>query len=275
MACTDLVAATQAWHEDRLAKLTADDGWLTLVGLHWLKEGPNMFGSMSESDIVFPANFPSQGGCLTRSGSIVSLTVASDVCLLVGGEPFVGGVVKTDADDEPHTFFLGSVSFMVIQRGDRLGVRVRDTATEQRKAFKGIPRFPTNPAWRIAGRFERFETQRTLRVPNVLGDITDMLAPGQVVFNVNGQEYHLTPVADPDDPELFFIFRDLTSSTETYGSGRFLYADRPQDGEVILDFNCAYNPPCAFTPFATCPLPPPENRLNVRIEAGEKRVGDH
>eukprot|EP00668_Euglena_longa_P014785 GGOE01018810.1.p1 GENE.GGOE01018810.1~~GGOE01018810.1.p1 ORF type:complete len:196 (+),score=10.27 GGOE01018810.1:39-590(+) len=183
MACTDLVAATQAWHEDRLAKLTADDGWLTLVGLHWLKEGPNMFGSMSESDIVFPANFP---------------------C-----------------------------------------------------------------------RFERFETQRTLRVPNVLGDITDMLAPGQVVFNVNGQEYHLTPVADPDDPELFFIFRDLTSSTETYGSGRFLYADRPQDGEVILDFNCAYNPPCAFTPFATCPLPPPENRLNVRIEAGEKRVGDH
>ncbi|HYO72786.1 MAG TPA: DUF1684 domain-containing protein, partial [Archangium sp.] len=138
-----------------------------------------------------------------------------------------------------------------------------------------IPTFPVSAAWRLEGRFEPATTPGKMSVPTVLGTVEEMSSPGTIVFTVNGQEYRLDPVREPGEDQLFIIFADPTNRAETYGAGRFLYEDLPRDGKVVLDFNRAYNPPCAFSPYATCPLPPPQNRLKLRVEAGEKRYGDH
>lgn len=274
-APSGIEAETRAWHAERIARLTAENGWLTLVGLHWLREGTQRFGSAPDSDLVFPAVFPAHTGTFTRKGSSVSLTLEPGSSLTLEGKPFTGGVVRTDADGKPDTLALGTVRFFVIRRGERLGVRVRDSEAATRKAFHGIPTYLPSATWRVEARFEPALTERKLAVPNVLGEVTEMAAPGTAVFTVGGQEYRLDAVVETGGHELFFVFGDQTNRDETYGAGRFLYADMPKDGKVVLDFNRAYNPPCAFTAFATCPLPPPQNRLKVRVEAGEKRYGDH
>jgi uncharacterized protein (DUF1684 family) len=268
-------AETREWHAKRVARLTADDGWLTLVGLHWLQEGPNRFGSASDNELIFPASVPAHAGTFTRKGDAVSLTLQPGVSPTLEGKPFTGGALHSDAEGKPDTLALGTLRFFVIRRGERLGVRVKDSAAEARKAFHGIPTYAPNAAWRVEGRLEPAKAEHKLSVPNVLGEVEEMVSPGAVVFTFGGQEYRLTPVVEPGEDQLFFIFGDLTNRDATYGAGRFLYADMPKDGKVVLDFNRAYNPPCAFTAFATCPLPPPQNRLKVRVEAGEKRYGDH
>jgi len=157
----------------------------------------------------------------------------------------------------------------VIQRGDRMGIRLRDPESQYRKGFKGIVSFPASAAYRVTARF--VAEPRKIPILNVLGQTEDSECPGYVVFRLAGKEYRLYPIIEtPGDKELFYIFRDLTAGKETYGAGRFLYSDLPKDGKVVLDFNKAYNPPCAFTPYATCPLPPKQNHIAVRIEAGEK-----
>lgn len=268
-------AQTRAWHERRIAQLTAEDGWLSLVGLHWLKEGQNRFGSAADNDLLFPASVPAHAGAFTRKGNTVSLALEPGMSLTLEGKPFTGGILRSDAEGRPDTLALGSLRFFVIRRGERLGVRVKDLEAPTRKAFHGIPTYPPNLAWRVEGRFEPSTAEHKLPVPNVLGKVEDMSSPGTVVFTFSGQEYRLTPVVEPGENELFFIFGDLTNRDETYGAGRFLYAPMPKDGKVVLDFNQAYNPPCAFTSFATCPLPPASNRLKIRVEAGEKRYGNH
>jgi hypothetical protein len=272
---TDLEAQTRAWHRERIARLTAEDGWLTLVGLHWLEEGDSRFGSAPDNTLVFPASAPAHAGTFTRKGQTVSLSVAPGVTLTRDGQPFTGGTLRSDATGQPDTLALGTLRLMIIRRGERLGVRVRDPQAAARKSFHGIPTYPYGAAWRVEGRFEPATAERKLSVPNVLGDVVEMASPGTVVFMVGGQEHRLEAVVERGAHELFFVFGDLTNRDETYGAGRFLYADMPQDGKVVLDFNRAHNPPCAFTPFATCPLPPPQNRLKLRVEAGEKRYGDH
>lgn len=271
---SELEAETRAWHQKRIAGLTSEEGWLSLVGLHWLKEGDNRFGSAQDNDLVFPASTPAHIGTLTNKGGKVTLTVQPGSSLTRAGQPFTGGEVG-DSESEKDVLMLGSLRFYIIRRGDRIGVRVKDTEAPARKQFHGIPTWPVSTAWRIEGRFEPAATPRKLAVPTVLGTVDEETSPGTIVFTVNGQEYRLDPVQENSSDQLFIIFADLTNRTESYGAGRFLYADPPKDGKVVLDFNRAYNPPCAFSPYATCPLPPPQNRLKLRVEAGEKRYGDH
>ncbi len=268
-------AETRAWHAGRIARLSSEDGWLSLVGLHWLEEGETRLGSAPDNALVLPASVPARLGTLTRKADTVSLALPPGVSVTVDGKPFQGGVLRTDAEGSPDTVALGTVRFFIIRRGDRLGVRVKDAEAPTRKGFHGIPTYAPSAAWRLEGRFEPSTTGKKIAVPNVLGEVEDMVSPGTVVFTVGGQEYRLSPVEEPGSNQFFFIFGDLTNRDETYGAGRFLYTDLPKDGKVVLDFNRAYNPPCAFTPFATCPLPPPQNKLKVRVEAGEKRSGGH
>ena len=267
-------AETREWHAKRISRLKTEDGWLSLVGLHWLKEGDNRFGSAPDNDVVFPAPAPAKVGTFTRKGDAVSLSLAPGVSLTLDGKPFTGGAVRSDAQGGPDTLALGTMRFFAIRRGERLGIRVKDSEAPTRKNFHGIPTYAPSPAWRLEARFEPAPTQTKIAVPNVLGEVEEMVSPGTAVFTVNGQEYRLAPV-DDGSGQLFFIFGDLTNRDDTYGAGRFVYTDMPKDGKVVLDFNRSYNPPCAFTPFATCPLPPPQNRLKLRVEAGEKRYGEH
>jgi uncharacterized protein len=271
----DVVAATQAWQAERLQRLTSEEGWLTLVGLAWLKEGEQVAGSAPDSAVPLPASVPARAGTFVRQGNTVRFQPAAGVTFTLDGKPFAGGALRTDAQDTLDVLKLGSVSLQVIQRGDRLGVRVKDSEAPARKQFHGIPLFQPSDAWKVEARLVPDATPRTISVPTVLGTQEPMKSPGTLVFTVGGKEHKLLPVAE-DGGELFIIFGDETNRDTTYGAGRFLEAPAPdKDGRVVLDFNRAYNPPCAFSRFATCPLPPKGNRLALRVEAGEKRAGDH
>jgi uncharacterized protein len=276
-ALDDVAASTHAWQEDRLKRLQSEDGWLSLVGLGWLKEGANRAGSDGRADVVFPQGAPKEVGTFTRSGRKVSFQPAPGVSVTRDGKPFAGGTVQSDQEgrSEPDILQLGRLRFQLIDRGERIGVRIKDPEARARKEFKGIPTYPPSARWRIVARWEPADPPREIAVPNVLGEIERSPSPGTAIFTIDGKEYRLTPVLEVDNPDLFFIFADGTNRTETYGAGRFLYAQPAKDGTVVLDFNRAYNPPCAFSAFATCPLPPKQNRLALRVEAGEKRVAGH
>jgi len=272
----NVVSATRSWQEERLKNLQSEDGWLTLVGLGWLKEGSSSAGSGKDVDVEFPRDAPALIGTFTRSGSSVAFNPAKGVAVSRGGQPFTGGALKTDASGaEPDVLQAGRFRFYVIARGERLGVRIKDPEAHTRKEFKGIPTYPASEQWRIRARWEPAAKATTIAVPNILGEVETMPSPGTAVFTVQGKDVRLTPVLEEGSSDLFFVFADETNKTETYGAGRFLYASPPENGSVVLDFNRAYNPPCAFTPFATCPLPPKQNRLALKVEAGEKRIGSH
>ena len=276
-ASEDIASATRAWEERRLKRLQADDGWLTLVGLGWLKEGVNTAGADGKAAVVFPEGAPRQVGTFTRSGAKVSFQPASGVPVTRDGQPFTGGPVQSDEEGRarPDILQVGRFRFQLIARGNRIGVRIKDPEARARKEFKGIPTYPPSARWRIVARWEPSNPPVELAVPNVLGEVERSPSPGTAVFTVDGKEYRLTPVLEEGSPDLFFVFGDQTNRAETYGAGRFFYADPAKDGTVVLDFNRAYNPPCAFSAFATCPLPPKQNRLPFRVEAGEKRLAEH
>jgi uncharacterized protein (DUF1684 family) len=272
----DIVASTQAWEARRLQRLQAEDGWLSLVGLEWLKEGSNSAGSAPKSDVKFPAPAPAQVGTFLRKGHEVTFQPAAGTTVTVAGKPVTGGLVKSDASpDGPDVLQVGRLRFEVIDRGDRMGIRIKDPEARARKEFHGIPTFAPSERWRIVARWEPSNPPVQIPVPDVLGGVDLSPSPGTALFTVEGKEYRLTPVLEEGSPELFFIFADQTNRTDTYGAGRFLYAEPAKDGRVILDFNRAYNPPCAFSAYATCPLPPKQNRLALRVEAGEKRLPSH
>ncbi|HZJ56521.1 MAG TPA: DUF1684 domain-containing protein [Myxococcaceae bacterium] len=276
-ASEDVVAATRAWEERRLKRLQAEDGWLTLVGLGWLQEGANSAGSDGKAAVVFPGGAPKNVGTFTRSGAKVTFEPTAGVTVTRDGKPFVRGPVQTDEEGraKPDILQVNGLRFQLIVRGDRIGVRIKDPEARARKEFKGIPMYPVAERWRIVARWEPANPPVEIAVPNVLGEVERSPSPGTAVFTFDGKEYRLTPVLEVGSPDLFFVFADETNRTETYGAGRFLYADPAKDGTVILDFNRAYNPPCAFSAFATCPLPPKQNRLALRVEAGEKRPASH
>jgi uncharacterized protein len=273
-AKTDIETETRAWHAQRIERLTAEDGWLSLVGLHWLQPGDNAAGSAEGLAVELPAPAPAQLGTFRLEGDAVHFTPASGVAVTVDGKPFPGGRVRTDAEGQADVLRWGTLRLHAIRRGERTGLRVRDSAAEARRTFHGIPTYPAHARWRVEARLEPAKEARTLQVPTVLGTVEDMPSPGTLVFQLEGKEYRLDPALEGE--QLFVIFGDETNRTDTYGAGRFLYAALPgADGKVVLDFNRAYNPPCAFSQYATCPLPPRQNKLKVRIEAGERRVGDH
>jgi len=270
--------STETWRRQRLARLTADDGWLTVVGLFWLQEGPNRFGAGPGNDIALPeGKAPDFAGTFTLAGAGVRVTVAPGAAVTAEGRPVTSMTLRSDRQaGGPDILTLGDLSLFVIERGGKPAIRLKDRTSRARREFKGLEYFPIDPAFRVTARFEPYTPPRTIAIPNVLGQSEDLPCPGAVVFTLRGREYRLEPVIEePGDTQLFYIFSDATTGRETYGSGRFLYSEMPKDGTVVLDFNRAYTPPCGFTRYATCPLPPPQNRLDVRIEAGEKHSGSH
>jgi len=271
-------AEIEAWRAKRIASLKREDGWLTLVGLFWLQEGENRFGSDPKSNrIVFPdGTAPKTMGSLDLSAGTVTLRAKPEAGLTSGGQPATAMKLQTDADGQPTVLESGRIRFYVIRRGTRLGVRVKDSKNPALLAFHSIEAFPVSLAWRLEARFDPYDPPKTIPVPNILGSVENEKSPGAVVFTLGGKEYRLDAVKETGTDDLFLIFGDETNGRETYGGGRFLYAAPPgPERRVIVDFNKAYNPPCVFTPFATCPLPPSQNRLSIRVEAGEKTYGEH
>jgi uncharacterized protein (DUF1684 family) len=264
-------AEVEKWRQAREARLKADDGYLSIVGLFWLKEGENHFGSSPLNDFVLP-----EGSCPPRAGDFVfengkiNVHIDEDVKAELDGKPVREAAMVPDSDDKgPSVLKLDSLTLFVHASGARLAIRVKDKNSPLLKEFAGLRWFPVDESYRVTGKFVSYDKPKEVDIANILGDVDKMSSPGEVVFTLHGQEMRMQAVTD--DKKLWFIFRDLTSGKETYGAARFLYADPPKDGKVILDFNEAYNPPCAFNPFTTCPLPPPENRLPVRVEAGEMK----
>jgi hypothetical protein len=249
----------RAWQEKRLASLKRPHGWLALAGLQWLKPGKNQVPGL-------PGHFDLEGGAVT-------LVASSSDGWRLGEAPVSTRRLAPDQSETPDRLLLGSKAVMVIERGDKVALRIWDADSQVRQGFTGIETYPPDPRWRLEARWEAYPTPKPVEVPSVIGVAVHELAPGRAWFKVEGKDYALEPTQDGD--ELFFVFKDRTAPAETYGGGRFLVAAAPKDGKVILDFNRAYNPPCVFTPFATCPLPLPENVLPVRIEAGEKKWAGH
>jgi len=274
---SDYRAGVETWRQQRLARLTSDEGWLTVAGLFWLKEGPNRFGSGPGNDIVLPAgSAPARAGTFELRAGKASVRVEAGVTVTSGGKPVKALDLRPDLPGPPDTLALGDLTLFVIKRQDRFGIRLRDKNSPLRKEFTGLTWFPIREKYRVTARWVAYVPPREIEIPNVLGQIDRLPCPGYASFALDRKELRLEPVIEvPGDKELFYIFRDETAGKETYPAGRFFYSDMPKDGKVVLDFNKAYNPPCAFTPYATCPLPPPQNRLPVRIEAGEKRYGHH
>ena len=261
------------WRAERLEEINGEDGWTTLVGLFWLKEGQNRFGSEPSNDIVLPrSSAPKFTGSLRLDKGVVTLETRLEGGITSDGKPASTLVLQSDGDGKPTVLKLGSLKLFVIKRGEKLGLRVKDKHHPARSNFAGLAYFPLSLNFRLDAKFETYDPPKIIPIANVLGMIDNMTSPGALVFEVNGKTYRLDPVLEKGSNQLFIIFADETSGKETYGAGRYLYADPPgAGGKVVLDFNKAHNPSCAFTKFATCPLPPRQNRLAIRVEAGEKK----
>jgi len=266
-------AEIKKFQQDHDAALTKDTGWLTIAGLFFLSQPETTFGSDPLNDIVFPAGAPPRAGRFFLKDGKVSVKAEPGVTFLIGDKPFTDGRIKSDGEGPPDRLTLGDLQFWVHMSGNRPSIRLRDKNSKLRQQFVGTSWFPVEEDYRVEAVYEPYPKARQVQVPNILGDIDTLDIPGKVTFTLNGQHITMEPVDESTD--YWFIFRDLTSGKETYPAARFLYADPPKDGKILIDFNKAENPPCAYNPYATCPLPPEQNRLRLRIEAGEKNYAGH
>ena len=272
-----------AWREKRAAALQTPEGWLSLIGLEWLKEGDNTVGSAPDNKIQI-AKAPAHVAVvrLEKGGALRLLPPPGGFPkeMSVDGHPAQEQALLSDDSPNRSKLSLGGLTIIIIHRDERYGLRIKDAQAATRTGFHGLHWYAPNAAYRVHARWIPYNPPKMLDIPTVLGTVSKMPAPGAAEFTLDGQVYRLEPVLeDPQDTTLFFILRDATSKTTTYGAGRFLYTDLPdhgltQPGELWLDFNRAENPPCSFTPYATCPLPPVQNRLTVAIPAGEQRYHD-
>jgi uncharacterized protein (DUF1684 family) len=272
---TDWKQEEQRWRERRLERLRSPDGWLTLVGLHWIDGPPLTFGTAPDNAIVLPAG-PAHAG--TFEADFKGITVRPEAgAVLLSGQPLAEPrLLRGDDQDEPDVLQVGRLRLTAIKRGVRWAIRAKDPESAALRDFQGIESWPLDAKWRIEATWEAFPEARQRMFSTAQGTTESVKVPGIARFKLEGKDVRLEPILeDPDADELLFVFKDATSGKATYGAGRFLYAAMPRDGKVVLDFNRAYNPPCAFTPHATCPLPPPTNRLKVAIEAGEKKYAGH
>jgi len=259
-------AAVEKWRQGYEASLKSDDGWLTVSGLFWLHEGENRFGSNPLNDIVLPAGAaPPDAGTFDFHAGRTFAHVKPGVPATMNGKRVVTAELRPDSADR---LVLGDLTLLVHASGSRYCIRLKDKNSSLRRNFRGLRWFPVNESYRVTGRFIPYTPPKKALIQNVMGDTAEIAVPGYVVFSLNGQELRLD-AEEADGEGLSFVFRDLTSAKETYGAARFLDIGPARDGQVTLDFNMAYNPPCAYNPYTTCPLPTPENRLRVRIEAGE------
>lgn len=262
-------AEIEKYRLDRLAELTAPNGWLAVRGLFWLHEGTNTAGSDPASEIRLPTRAPKHIGVFTVNDGAVTFTADSSAAVTTGGKR-VDTYTFPPRGGERAGITTAGLTLFVLRRSDRIGLRLLDPDSGPRRTFRGLKYFPLDPAYRLKAKFVAYPALKEVPVPNVLGQLVPMQSPGYVEFQLKGRTYRLEPVYETTArSDLFFIFKDLTSRRETYEAGRFLHTPLPVDGFVDLDFNRAYNPPCAFTPFATCPLPVKENQLQVEIRAGE------
>lgn len=265
-------AQIERWRGERQAALTSDSGWLTVAGLFWLKEGRNTVGTAPGNNFVLPKDSaPDIVGAFEFHSGVTTFHAAPGVQVTVNGKAVSSAALKPDTSGPADVVEVRALTLYVIQRGARFGIRLKDRNSELRKEFTAIRYFPVDENYRVKARFVPYNPPKRILVPDILGETSNEPSPGYAEFTLNGRTCRLDPVSEGD--ELFFIFKDLTSGKETYPPGRFLYSGMAKNGEVILDFNKAYNPPCAFTPYATCPLPPAQNHLPIRIEAGELRYG--
>jgi uncharacterized protein (DUF1684 family) len=267
---TGLSARTVAWHAARLQALRAEDGWLNLAGLFWLKYGDNSFGSGPGDDLRFPEDrIPPAAGKLVRNGFQVRLLTSAGSGVTVDGQAVREAIVFDTSMIRTPVLSYGSLRWTIIRRSERVGVRLRDLEHPALRTFKGVDRFPFGQDWVVRARLETSPIPKSIPITNVLGQTNLLPSPGRLVFSLQGRTYALDALEEGD--ELFILFGDATNGVGTYASGRFLYAQRPgADGTTELDFNRAINPPCAFTPYATCPLPPRQNILPMEVRAGEK-----
>jgi uncharacterized protein (DUF1684 family) len=268
----------EQWRAQRLAELTSDTGWLTLVGLFWLDPGENTFGRAATNRLVLDSpHLPATAGAFILSHHEVRFLAGPEARITHDGQPVTSLHLASDLKDEPTILTSGSLQFWVIERDGHVGIRARDGENPARRHFRGLSYFPVGADWAFNARFEPYPPGRKIPIVNILGMQEDMDCPGALIFSKDGKEWRLDAVLEsPGDQDLFIMFADGTSAHETYGGGRFLHAPLPKDGWTRLDFNKAYNPPCAFSSFATCPLPPPQNRLALRVAAGEKSyAGGH
>ena len=256
------------WRQQRLQRLTAADSWLSLVGLDWLNEGRNA--------LKLPGG---PAGSVVLQKGRTTLEPAANSGLMIDGKAVTRPVeLRNDFDPKGATVVKrGSVEFEIIKRNDRYAVRVKDANSAARRNFKGLQYFAPDPRWKLVAKFQPYNPPKKIRITNVLGMTSDEVSPGALAFTIGGKQYRVDPILEQGETDLFLIIKDQTSRDLTYQAARYLYAHPPgKDGTTIVDFNRAYNPPCAFTPYATCPLPPKQNVLPFRIEAGEKRyAGGH
>jgi len=256
------------WKADLMADMK--DNWLPLAGLFWLKAGPNTFGTDAKNAFVLPEHTaPARAGEFDLQGSDVSVKFASGVQATIDGKPVTTAKLQADTSGKATVLELGKLRMHVIQRGQRIGIRVKDLDSAAVHDYR--PEFyPLNISYKITATWIPSDGKKMVDVPNVLGDVTPTPVAGEASFKINGEEVRLSALGGDPKEALFFIFKDLTSKTDTYPPGRFLYSEPVVNNTIVLDFNEAYNPPCSVTPYATCPLPPKQNQLAVAIPAGEK-----
>lgn len=258
-------ASVKKWRQAYQVDLTSDHGWLSVSGLFWLHNGENSFGSNPLDDIVLPAPVPAEAGTFEFHNGETIVHVKPGINATMRGAKVTTAEMKPDSDDR---LVMGDLTLYVHASGERYAIRLKDKNSMLRRDFTGLHWFPVDPAYRVVGHFVPYAKPKTEMIENVMGDVDQEQIPGYVEFTLKGQKLRLESALDGADFE--FVFRDLTSGHETYGAARFLDTVLGKDGSVVMDFNEAYNPPCAYNPYTTCPLPPPQNRLAVRIEAGEK-----
>ena len=268
---SDYVQSVEKWRHDEEANLKKENGWLTVAGLFWLKDGVNTVGAGADYDVRLTDNFkPGKFGEIDFHDGTATLKVADGVVATCLDKPVTTMTLASDEKGKPSEIHTGSQMFYFIRREDRFGIRLKDNESKTRLAFKGMKWFPIDESYKVTAHLEAFPQPKEIMVPNVLGGHFKMMSPGLLKFELKGKTYSLQPVNE-DDGTLFLIFRDESNETTTYDAGRFLYAEKAVDGETVLDFNKAQNPPCAFTPYATCPLAPSGNTLPIAIAVGERR----
>jgi len=261
------VQSFEKWKAEQIDDLKQN--WLPLAGLYWLKPGVNSFGTAPENAVVFPKG-PAHAGEFDLEGKDVTIKLFPDARATLAGAPLTTAKLAPDVSGHASRVEMGTLRFHVIVRGERVGIRVKDLESPAVANFKGLIFYPLDLNYRVTATWEPPDGKKTIDVPNVLGDVTPVPVAGTVVFKINGQEQRLTALGGEPATGVSFVFNDLTAKSDTYPGGRFLDTEPVVNGTVVLDFNRAYNPPCAVTPYATCPLAPKENRLGVAIPAGEK-----
>ena len=274
-ALTEHEQEVAAWRAGRIERLTAPNGWLSLVGLHWLtSEQPLTLGNGAGNSIDLGVG-PERLGGLSWSHGKASFTATAGAEASVAGQPVATIELVDDSAGKPTIVDFGSANFQLIERGDKFALRVKDAQAATRTRFAGISHYDVDPAWRVDASYETYPVARKIEVATVSGTLEEYPNPGRIVFERDGKTHALEALVEEGTDQFFLIMADRTSGAETYGMARYLYAGPPKDGKILLDFNKAYNPPCAFTDFATCPMPPEGNRLDLYVRAGEKKYATH